>query len=103
MSDTIKDILDGITFHPSDIDMDNERRDYAEQAINDYILGEIMELIGDSEPVIHTVATLRDINGDTIELWKNQPNMSDDEIYTRNQLRQELRNKANKQFGGSDE
>jgi hypothetical protein len=88
MSDTIKDILDGITFHPSDIDMDNERRDYAEQAINDYILGEVMELLSGDDKV-HP----------KLRKWNEDTNKN----FIRNQLRQELRNKANKQFGGSDE
>lgn len=52
----------------------------AETAINAYILGEVEKLIGDDEVY----------EGHTIN-W---------EIEHHNQLRQELRNKANKKFGG---
>jgi hypothetical protein len=84
MSNTIRDILDDITFHPSDIDMDNERRDYAEQAINAYILGEVEKLLGDDDMLTPAM----DAKGHY-----------EDTIYARNQLRQELRNKANKKWG----
>lgn len=47
----------------------------AETAINAYILGEVMELLGEDEP--------------------NRPLLQ-----MRNELRQELRNKANEKFGG---
>ena len=47
----------------------------AKQAINAYILGEVMELLGEDEP--------------------NRPLLQ-----MRNELRQELRNKANEKFGG---
>jgi hypothetical protein len=61
----------------------NRQLDQAEQAINAYILGEVMELIGDDEKSKARPDKLR----------QSPP-------WQRNQLRQELRNKANKKFGG---
>jgi hypothetical protein len=64
----------------------NESLAEAEQAINAYILGEVMELLEDESKPDHP-----DDNA-----------YSDDDLdaLVRNQLRQELRNKANKKFGG---
>lgn len=96
MSDTIRDILDDITFHPSDIAMDNERRDYAEQAINAYILGEVEKLIGADEDIDRI---------DDIKDWKYYDlytTNANDFVKGYNKSKQELRNKANKKFGVQD-
>jgi hypothetical protein len=64
--------------------------DQAETAINAYILGEVMELIGEDE------------NKKVVD-WDcpcgTQHHLESD-YYQRNQLRQELRNKANEADGG---
>lgn len=39
----IEEILADITFHPSDIDMDKERREYATQALNQLMLKECLD------------------------------------------------------------
>ncbi len=61
----------------------------AKQAINAYILGEVMELVGEDE------------NKKVVD-WDcpcgTQHHLESD-YYQRNQLRQELRNKANKKWG----
>lgn len=63
--------------------------DQAETAINAYILGEVMELIGEDE------------NKKVVD-WDcpcgTQHHLESD-YYQRNQLRQELRNKANERWG----
>jgi hypothetical protein len=82
MSDAIRDILEGLTGNPDTAPAD--QIDQAETALNAHILGEVMELIGDDEP--------------EIVLGEELPS-----AWNKNKLRQELRNKANKKFGGSDE
>jgi hypothetical protein len=63
----------------------SDERDQAEQAINAYILGEVMELLGGDDKV-HP----------KLRKWNEDTNKN----FIRNQLRQELRNKVNKKFGG---
>jgi hypothetical protein len=88
MTNAIRDILDKLT---DQLLADTQEvlpvgeltyQEEAEQAINAYILGEVMELIGEDE-----------LKGMYTPLqWE----IAQD----RNYLRQELRNKANKKFGG---
>ena len=82
---TIRDILEITTCE----DCSSEVLRDTEQAINAYILGEVMELIGtDEEPL--------DLDHyDTRHNFMFLENLKS----VRNQLRQELRNKANKKFG----
>jgi hypothetical protein len=95
MSDTLRDVLDKIFTKLTPVDIDKKgvtyheskpfisQLDQAETAITAYILGEVMELIGDDEKSKARPDKLR----------QSPP-------WQRNQLRQELRNKANKKFGG---
>jgi len=64
----------------------------AEQAINAYILGEVMAIIGDDLPT------------DMFGSWTCREDgtmiLLSDEVIITNNLKAELRNKANKKFGG---
>ena len=80
MSDTIRDIINNIRgddYGP----MNYENYEEAEQAIKAYVLGAVMELIGaDDEKMPISDASMSYQNG-------------------QNDLRQELRDKANKKWG----
>ena len=90
----IRDILEPLHNHGVINYCSDETKCYsineAEQAINAYILGEILELIGEDE------------NKKVVD-WDcpcgTQHHLESD-YYQRNQLRQELRNKGIKKFGG---
>jgi len=86
MTDTPNSIRDILTANK----LDKTTFDQAEQAINAYILGEVMELLNGDEKVLG-IDNYKDI--DDFMLNENMKAV-------RNQLRQELRNKANKKFGG---
>jgi len=78
---TIDEILGDITFHPSDIDMDNERREYATQAITQAML----DIVGEDETL--------DMGGSFEAVQRHNKS------YDRNQLRTEIRT-AIKKIGG---
>jgi uncharacterized protein with HEPN domain len=90
--DPIRDILEQLQYAHNYAD-DKEpyltnQIDEAEQALNAYILGEVMELIGEDERS-HTL----DVNGSPSavpDYWE----------FVKNSVRKELRNKAIKKFGG---
>ena len=81
MTDTIRDILTANKLDKIDFAE-------AEQAITAHILGEVEKLLGDDDMLTPVM---------------NAKGHYEDTIYARNQLRQELRNKANKKFGVQDE
>ena len=59
----------------------------AEQAINAYILGEVMELIGEDDTAFKLYGPMAE-------------HQDHEAVEARNNLRVELRNKANEKFGG---
>jgi hypothetical protein len=86
MTNPIRDILDQYSDGEAYAHQDKKiglTLEEAEQALNAYILGEVELLIGDDEKSKARPDKLR----------QSPP-------WQRNQLRQELRNKANKKFGG---
>jgi hypothetical protein len=97
---TIRDILDKLEKHflEEHPDPDMHKCQFtsdAEQALNAYILGEVNKLVGDDEKhvdipeVDNTGKVIKTHLGDTYTHWQ----------LARNQLRQELRNKANERWG----
>jgi len=73
---------------------DTDTYDETKQAINAYILGEVMAIIGDNQ---NELAVPHKAVG---EFGENKiMGMPDRRAIARNELRQELRNKANKRWG----
>jgi hypothetical protein len=98
MSDTIRDVLltyGGYCSQQVEASDDDPQFFVAETAINAYILGEVNKLVGDDEkhvdiPEVGNTGKVIKIHlGDTYTHWQ----------LTRNQLRQELRNKASEKWG----
>jgi hypothetical protein len=85
---TIRDILIKVNDSIRYTKADQELVDEAEQAINAYILGEVMELIGEDDTEVRGTTQ----NSTNPKYWTKRTK-------TKNELRQELRNKANKQWG----
>lgn len=110
MSDIIKDILDKLwndawgklgAYSFDGTGEDTLTKSQAEQAINAYILGEVMELIGeddvqkpDDDEYDYPYCTTCDM------CFFDGDKSNGCECTSRNRVRQELRNKANKKFGG---
>jgi len=83
------DQLDGTSFIKGEMETIEETIAEAEQAINAYILGEVMELIGEDDTAF--------------KLYGSMAEHQDHEaVEARNNLRVELRNKANKKWGKQD-
>ncbi len=98
---TIRDILIKVNDSIRYTKADQELVDEAEQAINAYILGEVMELIGeddvqkpDDDEYDYPYCTTCDM------CFFDGDKSNGCECTSRNRVRQELRNKANKKFGG---